>query len=79
VQRVLLAVWTMTGLALFGGDVVVWLQSAFASDARPDDLRAAATARWAFTTGVCIAVSLVIELWPTLARAGEGGSHPSPR
>ena len=76
VQRLLLAVLTMTGLAFFGANLVVWLQSAFLGDAgQPDDLRTAATARWAITIGVCIAVSLLIELWTSHVRAAENGSQ----
>jgi hypothetical protein len=72
IQRVLLTVLTLTGLALFGGDAVMWLRSAFVSDAgRADELRAAATARWALAVGVCIALSLLIELWTSVARAGR--------
>jgi hypothetical protein len=72
VQRGLLTVLALTGLALFGGDAVAWLRSAFLSDAgRADELRAAATARWALAVGVCIALPLLIELWTSVARAGR--------
>jgi len=62
VQRVLLAVLVLTCLASFGGDAVAWLQRVFAGNAGGANEVRATAGRWVLAIGLCIALSLLIEL-----------------
>jgi hypothetical protein len=68
VQRVLLAVLALTFIAFFAGDLLAWLQSAFAGGAGgADEPRGSPTARWVLAIGLCIVLSFLVELWTSLA------------
>ena len=65
-QRILLALFALTGIAFFAGDVVAWLQSVFVSGGA-DAVRRTPTVSWAFAIGLCIALSILIELWTSVS------------
>lgn len=74
VQRVLLALLALTGIAFFGGDVVALFQSVFVSGAGgAGEVRATGAVRWVFVIGLCIALSFLIELWTSRSRGSGVG------
>jgi len=64
VQRGLLAVLALTGVAFLGWDVAAWFQQLFVGEAgAADQVRATAAARWVLAIGLCVALSFLIEPW----------------